>query len=627
MIGILYMAMFPAGGLIIADWAFRRENALERLTLGLASGLFLLMWLPALAAFFMGFGIAAQITALAVLLAGVAAIILLRKHRIKLRDLSNGLLKEKSIWAFILPLFAFSCYLLHTHILLPDANGALMVGQSTFGDLNLHASMMTSVAEQGVFPPQYSLLAGKVGVGYPFLSNTVSSSLLVLGASLRLAYMAPMVLGLLCILLSCFVFFRAFLQKAGRAVFAASMFFIGGGFGFSYIFDLMQQTPGKLQEMMDAFYKTPTNNVEMGVKWVNVIADMLIPQRATLFGWSILFVCMFLLLRAIDGEKKLFVPLGVFAGGLPLIHAHSFLVIGMLSAVYLLFALYDAKGDFRKTNHFFIFGAIAVALALPQLIAFTFQQAGSGDFFRYSFNWDNSTDNYFWFYIKNMGLAFVVMIPAFLHADRRKKRIFAGGALIWLIAEFFLFQPLAYDNNKLIFISYLILCGLVADWLADVFKSLRAAKIRGTMVLAVLVVVVLNVSGVLTLAREAVSEFQLFSEHHVEATDFIRAELPKDALFLTADNHNNAVAVLSGRNIVCGSGTFLYFHGLDYTPARDAAHDMLKSPNIDALKNYGVDYVYIGDAERGMGDGIDTEFFERELTSVFRNNTVTIYEV
>ena len=50
-------------------------------------------------------------------------------------------------------------------------------------------------------------------------------------------------------------------------------------------------------EIFTGFYKTPTNLGDKGIRWVNVIADMLLPQRATLFGWAVLFAALFLLYR------------------------------------------------------------------------------------------------------------------------------------------------------------------------------------------------------------------------------------------------------------------------------------------------------------------------------------------
>ena len=65
--------------------------------------------------------------------------------------------------------------------------------------------------------------------------------------------------------------------------------------------------------------------------------------------------------------------------------------------------------------------------------------------------------------------------------------------------------------------------------------------------------------------------YELFSADEVAAAEYIKENTAPDALFLTDDNHDNAVAVLTGRNIVCGSSSYLYFHGLDYTYQQQTA--------------------------------------------------------
>lgn len=92
--------------------------------------------------------------------------------------------------------------------------------------------------------------------------------------------------------------------------------------------------------MLEGFYKTPTNLPAEGLRWVNSIADMLIPQRATLFGWALLFPALQLLHRAVmQREYKCIVPLGIIAGCMPLVHTHSFLAIGIISAFLFVVAL------------------------------------------------------------------------------------------------------------------------------------------------------------------------------------------------------------------------------------------------------------------------------------------------
>ena len=71
----------------------------------------------------------------------------------------------------------------------------------------------------------------------------------------------------------------------------------------------------------------------------------------------------------------------------------------------------------------------------------TFRQAGSGGFLRLHWNWANELDSWLWFYIKNLGLIFILLLPAFICA-RRESRLFYGGALLlWAISEFVVFQP------------------------------------------------------------------------------------------------------------------------------------------------------------------------------------------
>ncbi len=68
-------------------------------------------------------------------------------------------------------------------------------------------------------------------------------------------------------------------------------------------------------------------------------------------------------------------------------------------------------------------------------------------------------------------------------------------------------------------------------------------------------------------------------------------------------NHNNAVASLTGRRIVCGAGTYLYYHGVDYQNREEDVKKMLSDPegNLALFTAYGVDYVYLSSYELTSG--------------------------
>ena len=621
MVAILVFFSFFVCGLAVSWALFQKESLSVRLWLGMVVGLALSMWLPALFSFALGFTYTAQVLAGATALVIAAAV---RFLMLKKSSPLNPAPGPKGVFWWVAPLLALSVYLLFTHTLSPAADGSLHTGQSTYGDMSMHLGFITSISTQGFFPPYYSILPG-TPMGYPFLCDSVSSTLYTLGLPLRYAYMLPSVVALFCVFFGAYAFFSRWQKDKRKAALAYALFFIGGGFGVWYFLKGSLENPQNFTRIFTAFYETPTNYVEENIKWVNPIADLLIPQRATLFGWALLFACIYLLYRAaFQEEKSYFLPLGVLAGALPLVHTHSFLALGILSAVLLIFAIKKQGLSWRTLRPWAIYGLTAVALAAPQLILFTFRQSGGSGFLRFGFNWANEGDFYLWFYIKNIGLPYLLILPAFWKADLDSRKLYAGGLAILLICEFIIFQPNAYDNNKLLYIWHLLTCGLVGGFLVDLYDLLKKYK-KTRILLASMVLLICTVSGVLTLGREIVSDYELFDENETKLADFIINCTEPDSLVLTSNNHDNAVAALTGRNIVCGSGTFLYYHGLDYQQAEASLKEYFEHPS-QTIEGSGIDYVLVGSNEL-RNFAVDTDWFETNCQLVFSSGKIKLYEV
>ena len=81
-----------------------------------------------------------------------------------------------------------SGYLQYTHMF-REVDGALYVGQSTYGDLCMHASFATGLIGQS-YPPEYSILPG-TRLGYPFLVDALSATMLIYGTPLAAAFSVP----------------------------------------------------------------------------------------------------------------------------------------------------------------------------------------------------------------------------------------------------------------------------------------------------------------------------------------------------------------------------------------------------------------------------------------------------
>ena len=214
---------------------------------------------------------------------------------------------------------------------------------------------------------------------------------------------------------------------------ATYLFFIGGGFGFAYLFYLWKVNGAEnWSGLMHGFYETPTNQTSLGLRWVNPIADMLVPQRATLFGWALLFPALALPLPRVYGARNAAFPAAGGAGRLHAARTHAQFPGPRrhipLPALRRICAPVPPPepGWRRRLLSFAGYGLLAVIIAAPQLVAFTFRQAGSGGFLRLHWNWANELDSWLWFYIKNLGLIFILLLPAFICA-RRESKLFYGG--------------------------------------------------------------------------------------------------------------------------------------------------------------------------------------------------------
>ena len=633
---MLALIVYLAFGLALAWRVLPAQRGAVKCWLGLVFGCVALMWLPCLPAFFLGFTAPAEYIALAAALAGTAALALIRPKRdpdappparpslraVPARDLTGLVVSLLAT--------AFCAYLLHTHIILPHQDGSLWVGQSTYGDLTLHLSFIESFYQQGQFPPEYSIFPG-AKLDYPFLADAASGSLRFFGLSLRMAVIAPSIVMLFGVFFGFWLLADRLTGGTAPTLTAWLLFVCNGGFGFVLFFT------GKysFQDLLTGFYVTPTNLVGEDIRWVNVVCDMLIPQRTTMAGWCVGLAALYLLITALEktlaGEKarRDFLVLGALAGTMPMIHTHTFLSLGMLSGGWFFAFLPKAKKDGRLRpliENYVLYGLVCMALALPQLMEWAFDAAGSGRYLWLNPGWEHGQTNWLWFWFVNGGIVFVLIAPMMVTLRGDRARLFWGAAPLFLLANIVAFQPNPYDNNKLMYIWYMVTDILVSAWLWEMLERVRIRPLAEAA--AVSVVILGTLSGLMTMLREAVGEYQLLSGEQAAAAEFIERETDPHGLFLTGISHNNAVSILTGRDILCGTDTFLYYHGIDYQQRMSQVPEMYESGRAfeQYAAQYGVDYVYIGAEERANYD-VDESYFEENYPCIYRAGTISIFQI
>ncbi|MGN0777284.1 MAG: hypothetical protein ACI4MM_11475 [Candidatus Ventricola sp.] len=633
MAAILYTLFFLIGGMTIIRMQLPSKSPLVRAFLGLTLGVLLEMVLPALCANLWGFTLKAHYAAAALLMAIAGLSIWFQDHR-PVRQMTKDDRQMLAVTAaFVVPMTVLSAYLQYTHVLMPAADGSAWCGQSTYGDLCMHLSFITSMRDME-FPPTYNLLYG-TALNYPYLTDSLSTTMMMMGMNLQMAVIVPGTLLMALTYTGYMLMARQILGNRRLAIVAAALlFFFNGGLGFLYDFDLAgRDNFQKIQEIFTGYYKTPANQPDLNLRFSNVIADLMIPQRALLGGWAMGIPALMLLISSMrERSMRQTVLLALWASCLPLVHTHTFLALGLFSGGYILGRLItdrgDAKGILACAG---VYLGIVLALALPQLLGSAVKQTVEGGSLRFQFNWVNNSggrgmiDGYFWFWVKNAGLPFILMLLAVLESRRRGYLdIVLGMAAIFLVAETILFQPNEYDNNKLFYIWYMFVVILAADYGSILMQ--RMAGLRGRVVLSALFMVVSMLSGGLSIAREAVSGYQLFSETAVEAGAWIDEHTEKDAVFMTGQQHINPVCSLAGRQIICGSDLYVYFHGLDYSEHASSCRRFYENPELYAyvLDMYGVDYIYVSDYERAEFE-VDLTYIDEHYDLVYQNPDVRIY--
>lgn len=620
MFSILYLLFFLAGGVTITRLLLPRMRPVKRTYIGVSLGVLLMMWLPVLWAYAFRFDFLSHALAGASLLGlcGLAYALRDKRPAVAFDDREHRALKV--LLAVVLPLAVLGGYLQYTHSIRLAADGSLHVGQSTYGDLSLHLAVATSVVG-AKFPLHNSLMLGAT-MAYPYLSDSIASTMILFGMELNNAMAVTGTLMMTLVFAGYALLCMQLCRRRGAAVLAFFLLFLNGGLGFLYTIDATSDGYStismwdNLRTVMQGYYQTPTNQPDPhNLRWVNIICDMLVPQRGILGGWTMLMPALNLLIPPLCHRQKhsprAIVLLGLFAGGMPLIHTHSYLALVLFSAGACLYCVITEKHSrWHAFRPWLIYGAIAAALSLPQLIAFTFVQAtGSDHFLRFQFNWCNNrggnglVDTYLWFYIKNIGLPYLLILLALCQRskgeDVRQNRLIACGAfLIYLIAEFILFQPNEYDNNKLLYVWFLLCLPMAADYAMEVFERLRG--LGGRRLIAAGFLITCFLSSSLTIARECVSDYHAYSSVDVETAEYIKENTPRHSIWVTGNQHLNPVSSLAGRTILCSSDLYLYYHGFNTGARRAEIAAFYENPaeNLDLLSKYQVEYIYVSPYER-----------------------------
>ena len=518
--------------------------------------------------------------------------------------------------------------------MIEDPSGLSTGLLNNFGDLPFHISVITSFAYGDNFPPQDPTYAG-VRFTYPFISDFLSAVFVRCGADLR----QSMLIGNFLLAMS-FVglvhrWSLEMLRDRLAAVITPLIVVLSGGLGWVLLFEQAGANEGGLWGVLMNLPPSFTVIPESTWRWGNAVSALLVPQRGFLMGLPLAVLAFTQWWLATETEtpkpertknkrnvakepepparfplsQRRMIAAGVAAGLLPLVHAHSFIVVmGMGACLALLFVRW------REWITFFV---VASAIAAPQLLWSTWHSAvNASTFFAWELGWDRGQENPIWFWFKNTGFFIPLILTAVLLKTNgflvRKRLLFfyLPFTLCFIIPNFVKMAPWIWDNIKVLYYWWLASAPLVALLLAKLWRHGPILKVA-----AVILFVVVTLAGTLDVASIALREtdYQIFSAEGVAFAELVKEKTPPQALVIHAPVHNTPV-FLTGRRSLMGYPGHIWTHGLQFMQREGEIKRMyLGSPDARQLmRNYNVDYAVVGPLERQVTPVNDAFFSQFE---------------
>jgi hypothetical protein len=434
------------------------------------------------------------------------------------------------------------------------------------------------------------------------------------------------------------------LKNRLAAILTPLLVLLNGGFGWVLLWTEMKQSDEGLLGALKALPPSVTVIPDSTWRWGNAISTLLVPQRGMLLGLP-LAVIVFTQWWLAEGRgaeqqrpsakgkkskrknpppatvtpvsrlsfypftlsQKRMMAAGLIAGLLPLVHAHSFLVVMVVGA-----GIAVLQWRWRDWIIFFVFASL---IALPQMWWSTHNSAvDAKTFFASHLGWDRGEENPVWFWLKNTGIFIPLIILAILWRgknfliSRRLLVYYVPFTLCFVIPNLIKLAPWVWDNIKVLYYWWLASAPLVALLLARLWQQ------RGVQrPIAVVLFVVVTLAGSLDVASIVFrkTEFRVFDTRGIAFAEMIKQQTPPRSLIVHAPVHNHP-SFLSGRRSLLGYPGHIWTHGLEYGPRENEIKRIYAgAPDAESLLNkYQASYVVVGPLERN-NTFVNDQFFTR----------------
>lgn len=629
MIGAILVTINILFAGVFLTYFFQLKMWLEqRIAAGLLLGLILLSYVSFTLAHFWGMNGGNLVATL--LLINLAALVVLRRNTLKLFLEDLGDFKQRfykkswQIFGGITLAFIITFGYLVSQLMTYQEGNYFVQPVHAYGDISLHLGIISSFVYGNNFPPQNPNFSG-TPISYPFMVDFLTAFFVQpigLPVEQAMAFTGVILFSALIILLIYFVMSLSNSKKA--AVIALSLFLFNGGFGFVYFWQDWVLSEKSLMDFLWSLPKDYTAIKDLGYWWINVNLSMLLPQRSFLYGFgvSLLILSIFLQLKKNFQFKPYILVIGLLAL-LPLIHAHSLVALSFFVLYFLFFILKNLK---KERILFFLIGLNGLVIAYLLSKMFLAQSGNLLSLFSFQIGWMSGQESLIRFYIKNFGIVLFVLPVAFYFV-RKQSEVFRLGlvSLIWFfLPSMMSFQPWDFDNIKLFIYWYFFASIVSAVFFVEFLK--RNIFYKAGVVGFILVMTLAGFLDIFRIVTASGTKYPIYGPESIAMAEFIKQNLPANAVFVSADKFDNPVVSLAGRKVVMGFTPWLWTYGLDYSPRSTVVTKTLAG-DVDTtfMKQLGVTHVVLFPQIQNYSQ--NQQFFDATYQLIYDQDGYRIYKL
>jgi hypothetical protein len=428
-----------------------------------------------------------------------------------------------------------------------------------YGDLPLHWTYVEFLARGASFWPENPIFTGQ-RLHYPIGIDLVTALLVQVGVPLRVALAGLGLVGSALLGVALFTW--------GRGFAVAAFLFSGGLVGIEALGNVAG--PGALPNL----------------EWKNLYLALFIPQRGFLFALPAGLLLLSSFRERLIRDRPGLSPWveGALWGSLPLFHAHTFLFVSLVIAIWAV-----ARRRVRQALPSLL---IALGPATWSVLEVT-EGLRAGSIAWWKPGWTMGARNPVVFLLVCFGAYLPLAAWALIRSWRGRDveaRLLVTPGLVFFVALFFvMLAPWDWDNTKLMLWCYVLVLPAIADVLRRFPAWPRAA-----------VCALLFYSGAWTVAaacsiRGAVPILRMEDRRAVCAA---MSDIPPGERIATAQVFNHPAA-LCGHALVAGYSGHLWSHGIDAKAVEERLRRLMRGEPgwRDAARALGARYLYWGPRE------------------------------